>query len=83
LISTLAVDDVINVVRRLPDKYSAADPTPTPIPKQVADLFAPIIVTLFNRSLASAGHFPVAFRERLSHRLLSGTQGFEIMSRRI
>ena len=60
--SPLATDDVINAVRRLPDKSSAADPIPTYLLKQVADLVAPFIVELFNRSLA-AGHFPAAFKE--------------------
>ena len=60
--SPLATDDVINAVRRLPDKSSAADPIPTSLLKQVADLVAPFIVELFNRSLA-AGHFPAAFKE--------------------
>ena len=60
--SPLATDDVINAVRRLPDKSSAADPIPTSLLKQVADLVAPFIVELFNRSLA-AGYFPAAFKE--------------------
>ena len=53
----LTTDDVNSAIRRLPDKSSAADPIPTSVLKQVADLVAPFIVELFNRSLA-AGHFP-------------------------
>jgi hypothetical protein len=60
--SPLATDDVINAARRLRDKSSAADPVPTPLPKQVADMVAPCIVELFKRSLA-AGHFPAAFKK--------------------
>jgi hypothetical protein len=60
--SSLTTDDVINAVRRLPDKSSAADPMPTSVLKQVADLVAPFIVELFNRSLA-VGHFPAGFKE--------------------
>jgi hypothetical protein len=60
--SSLTTDDVINAVRRLPDKSSAADPMPTSVFKQVVDLVAPFIVELFNRSLA-AGHFPAGFKE--------------------
>jgi hypothetical protein len=60
--SSLTTDDVINAVRRLPDKSSATDPIPTSVFKQIADLVAPFIVELFNRSLA-AGHFPAGFKE--------------------
>ena len=51
------IDDVINAVRRLPDKSSAADPIPTTVMKQVGDLIAPYIVERFDCSL-TAGHFP-------------------------
>jgi hypothetical protein len=60
--SPLTNDDVINAVRRLPDKSSAADPIPTSVLKQVVDIVAPFIVELFNRSLAT-GHFPAGFKE--------------------
>jgi hypothetical protein len=60
--SPVNVDDVIIAVRRLPDKSSAADPMPTAVMKQVADLIAPYIAELFNRSL-TAGHFPAVFKE--------------------
>jgi len=60
--SPLATDDVISAVRRLPDKFSAADPIPTAVFKQIIDVIAPFVVTLFNRSLGS-GHFPGGFKE--------------------
>ena len=47
---------------RLPDKQSAADPIPTSVLKQIADVIAPFIVEMFNRSL-SEGHFPAVFKE--------------------
>jgi len=60
--SPLTTDDVIDAVRRLPDKFSAADPIPTSALKQVIDIIAPFVVELFNRSL-SEGHFPAVFKE--------------------
>ena len=56
------VDDVIDAVRQLPDKSSAADPMPTHVLKQVVDLIAPYFTELFSRSLA-AGYFPSGFKE--------------------
>jgi len=56
------LNDVISAIRRLPDKTSAADPIPTSVLKQIADLVAPFVTELFNRSL-STGHFPAAFKE--------------------
>jgi len=60
--SPLATDDVINAVRRLSDKFSAADSIPTSIFKQIIDVIVPFVVALFNRSLA-AGHFLAGFKE--------------------
>jgi len=60
--SPLATDDVINAVRRLPDKFSAADSIPSLIFKQIIDVIALFVVALFNRSLA-VGHFPAGFKE--------------------
>jgi len=48
----LTVDDIVNAVRQLPDKFSAADPLPMSTLKQAVDLLAPFIVEVFNRSLA-------------------------------
>jgi hypothetical protein len=56
-----SVDDVIAAIRRLPDKSSAADPVPTSVLQSVADLVAPYITELFNRSLHS-GRFPATFK---------------------
>jgi hypothetical protein len=58
----ISADDVINAVRRLPDKSSAADPIPTFVLKRIVGLIAPYIVELFNRSL-EAGQFPICFKE--------------------
>ena len=48
----LTVNDIVNAVRQLPDKFSAADPLPTSTLKQAINLLAPFIVEIFNRSLA-------------------------------
>jgi len=53
---------VVDAVRRLPDKSSAADPIPTNVLKQTVDLLVHYIVQLFNRSL-SVGRFPDGFKE--------------------
>jgi len=58
----LTTNDVIIVIRRLPDKHSAADPIPTSVLKEVRDLIAPFITELFNRSM-SDGCFPAVFKE--------------------
>ena len=60
--SPLTTDDVIDAVRRLPDKFSAADPILTSVLKQVIDIIAPFVVELFNRSL-SEGRFPAVFKQ--------------------
>jgi len=60
--SPLTTDDVIDAVRRLPDKFSADDLIPTSVLKQVIDIIAPFVVELFNRSL-SEGRFPAVFKE--------------------
>jgi len=60
--SPLTTDDVMDAIRRLPDKQSAADPIPTSVLKQIADVIAPFIVEMFNCSL-SEGHFPAVFKE--------------------
>ena len=64
-ISQLTTDDVIAAIRRLPDKQSDADPMPTTMLKQIADVLAPYcpyITQLFNRSLIG-GDFPAVFKE--------------------
>jgi len=52
----------MDAIRRLHDKQFAADPIPTSVLKQIADVVAPFIVKLFNCSL-SEGHFPAVFKE--------------------
>jgi len=46
--SPLATNDVINAVRRFPEKLSAADLIPTSIFKQIIDVIAPFVVAQFN-----------------------------------
>ena len=60
--SRLTTDNVINAVRRLPDKSSGADPLPTTVLMQVIDLLSPFITELFSRLLAT-GRFPAGFRQ--------------------
>jgi len=50
----VTVDDVTSAIHRLPDKSCAADALPTPQLKLVADLIAPFLTELFNRSMSSA-----------------------------
>ena len=57
----LTADDVITAIRLLPDKQCAADPLPTHLLKDNADLLAPFLVELFNRSLA-LGVVPTVFK---------------------
>ena len=58
---SLTVDDVIAVVRKLPDKQCSSDPIPTRLLKDSVDIIAPYIVELFNRSL-STGSVPMDFK---------------------
>ena len=78
-VHTTDIDDVIDAVRRLPDKSCAVDPIPTNVLKQIVDLIAPYIVELFNRSL-SAGHFPAGFKEAV-HTLLPPERNNEVLSK--
>jgi hypothetical protein len=59
--AAVSADDVIAAIDRLPDKASAADPIPTSLLRSTADLVAPYVAELFNRSL-SAGHFSGVFK---------------------
>ena len=58
----LTVDNIVNTVLQLPDKFSAADPLPTSTLKQDVDLLALFIVEVFNHSLARS-HFPTGFKK--------------------
>jgi len=60
--STLSVDDIINGVRQLPDKSSAADSLPTFVLKPIIDLIAPFVTELFRRSLVT-GRFHSRFKD--------------------
>jgi hypothetical protein len=53
--------DVTTIVRRLPDKASAADPILTSVLKAISDFVSPYVTKLLNRLLV-AGHFPAEFR---------------------
>jgi len=57
----LTVDDVMTAVRMLPNKQCASDPLPTWLLKSSADVLAPYIVELVNRSL-SGGLVPQEFK---------------------
>lgn len=60
----LTVCDVIDAIGRLPDKSSDVDPLPASLLKQNADLLAPFLTELYNRSLA-VGHFPTSYKQAL------------------
>jgi len=55
---------VINAIRRLHDRSSSADPVPTTVLKQIADIIAPFIAELFNCSLHK--FFPAQFRWKIA-----------------
>ena len=65
----IAVDDVINVIKQLPDKSSDADPLPVPVMKQLADVLAPFLWALYNRSMTT-GHFPAVYKQAIITPLL-------------
>jgi len=45
------VDDVAAAIQLLPDKQCASDPIPTGLLKDCADVIAPFLVELYNKSL--------------------------------
>ena len=57
----LSVDDVVAAIRQLPDKQCASDPLPTSLLKENADILAPFLTELFNRSLL-LGAVPTTFK---------------------
>ena len=57
----VALDEVAAAIRRLPDKSCVLDVLPTPQLKSIADLIAPFLSELFNRSLSTAT-VPTAFK---------------------
>ena len=58
----LTTADVLTAISRLPDKSSAVDLLPVSVFRGVADLLAPFLTHLFNRSLI-VGYFPVRFKD--------------------
>ena len=48
---SLTVDDVAAAIRLLPDKQCASDPIPTSLLKDCADVIAPFLVELYNKSM--------------------------------
>jgi len=59
-----SVNDIADATCRLPDKCSAADPIPTYMLKWISDQIVPLIMSFFNRTLASGDscRFPVSFK---------------------
>jgi hypothetical protein len=68
----VTVDDVISTVHRLPDKNGARGVLPTAQLKLVADLIAPFLYELFNRSLETAT-VPEVLKSAYITRLLEKT----------
>jgi len=62
LFRSVSVGDVIAAVRALPDKQCLSDPLTTRLLKENADVLAPFITVLFNRSLSS-GSVPSTFKD--------------------
>ena len=60
---SVGVGDVITAVRALPGKQCSSDPLPTRLLKENADMLAPFITELFNRSLSSHGSVPSTFKD--------------------
>jgi len=60
-LSPVTVDDVIAIIRKLPDKQCSTDILPTSLLKKCADELAPFLTYLFNRSL-SDGVVPASFK---------------------
>ena len=58
---TLDIEDVATAIHKLPDKQCTSDPIPMCLLKDNADLLAPFITELCNRSLSS-GVFPTPFK---------------------
>jgi len=58
---SLTVDDVAAAIRLLPDKQCGSDPIPTSLLKDCADVMAPFLVELYNKSLQS-GTVPALFK---------------------
>ena len=59
--TAVTASDVARFIGRLPNKTSSADPIPTSVLKEIADLVAPYVAELFTRSLAN-GYYPAGFK---------------------
>ena len=59
--SPLTVVDVQKLIAASPNKSCSLDPVPTWLVKEFADILAPSITAIINKSL-SEGHFPKSFR---------------------
>ena len=57
----VTIDEVVTLIRQLPDKSCALDILPTPQLKSVVDLVASFLCELYNRSLSTAT-VPAAFK---------------------
>ena len=57
----VSTSEVVDAIRRLPDKYCISDPIPTSFLKTVAEIIAPFLSELFSRSLLS-GYVPSSFK---------------------
>jgi len=57
----LTVNDLTAAIRLLPDKHCASDPIPTSLLKDCADVLAPFLVELYNKSLRT-GSVPAVFK---------------------
>ena len=75
--------DVASYIGRLPDKSSVADPIPTSVLKEIADLVSPYISGLFSRSLA-AGYYPMDFKHAFITPIVkkAGTDASDVRSYR-
>ena len=62
-------DDLVTAIHQLPDKSCCVDTLPVPQLKLVADLIAPFLAELFNRSMSSAT-VPEVFKSALITPLL-------------
>jgi hypothetical protein len=61
----LSVNDIVNAIRLLPDKCSAADQIPTYVLRRISNLVAHFVAAFFNRSL-EYGIFLAVFKQASS-----------------
>jgi hypothetical protein len=63
----VTVEDIIDLINKLPTKSCLLDPIPTWLLKQLVHTLAPVISNICNLSMQS-GAFPTTFKHFLSHR---------------